>query len=294
MRGKIIRNKSFLTLLNLIVALGAVIYLWHAFSLRSTGLGVLPQTGDFSFLLVAVALIMVNLGFEAQKWRIAVSSEQRLSFGWALFYIVSSLPYGILTPSRIGEWYGRSRDFPRPGRGFVLSSLPGIAQQMITVIAGAVGVLILGNGNSTVWIGVISASVLLCVVSYIVLRKKRIWSGIGQIEWRLFVIMLMLSFLRYIVFSTQYVLLLKFFGVDGKWIILYAAIAVGYLVSYLLPLNAFVELGLRSSTVGYILGSIGASGQAVLWATVTVWFINVVLPSAAGSIMLVFRAVRKG
>ncbi len=280
--------------MNLIVALGAVGYLWHAFGLRSTGLGVLPQTGDFSFLLVAVALVTVNLGFEAQKWRISVSSEKRLSFVWALFYIVSSLPYGIVTPSRIGEWYGRSRDFSRPGRGFVLSSLPGIAQQMITMVAGGIGLVILGNGSSKVWLGVIIILILLAVASYIVLKRKQIWSGLEQIDWGLFVIVLMLSFLRYVVFSTQYVLLLRFFGVCGEGIILYAAIAVGYLVSYLLPLNAFVELGLRSGTVIYALSPVGANASAVLWATVTVWFINVVLPSVAGSIMLVFRAVRKG
>ncbi len=289
---KIVKNKSFLTVINFLVASGTIIYLIYTFRKQAAELTALPRVEHWILGVLALLLMPLNLALEAQKWRIAVAGERKVSFSMALYYVISSLPYGIITPSRVGEWYGRSRDFDRPGRGFVLSAIPGIAQQITTIMAGIIGLLILKQWSWRVWL--LSGLTFLLLFSVVIffLRKRQLWQGRDKIDWIVFGNIFILSVLRYVVFSTQYVLLIRFLGVDLELSILYSSIAVGYLVSYLLPLNSFVELGVRSGTLVFILEDMTTKVSALLWATLLVWLVNIALPSLVGSLYLVRNSIR--
>ncbi len=292
MTRKIIKNKSFLTVLNLLVACLAIAYIVYEIRQRTSQFSFFPHIKNYVFALAAFFLVPLNLGLEAQKWRLAVKTETRIDLLHSLFYVISSLPYGIITPSRIGEWYGRSRDFKNHTRGFLLSSIPGIAQQVITVIMGGLGLILLGHNDWKVWLAAAASFAALSGILVFLFYKLHAWNADKGENLKVFIKLLLYSLLRYIVFASQYLLLLKFFGINAGLVLLYSAIAVGYLVSYFLPLNAFVELSIRGGTVIYILSTVTTNLTGILWATASVWFINIALPAIVGSGLLLRQSIR--
>ncbi len=289
---RIIRNKTFLTILNIVVAIAAGFYVVYELRVRVGQAGVFPGTGSWDLFFIVLVLLPVNLGLEAQKWRIAVAKEQRVSFVQAFFYVVTSLPYGVLTPSRVGEWYGRARNMEKTGRGVVLGAMTGIAQQIVTVVAGVAGLLYLGKGDVKLWLIAGIALFILGFIVVLILNRHKTWYNTDLMKEKGFVKVFILSVIRYLVFSTQFVLLMMFFGVKAGIGAIYSAIAAGYLFSYFLPLNSIVELGIRMGTVLYIMSGMGVDPVGVVWATLMVWVINIVLPSLAGSILIVREAVK--
>ena len=289
MAWKFIRNKSFLTILNLAVACITVFYLVKEFGPRAHNMGLGVVTAGRWLLAITLLMMPLNLALETQKWRVAMGEEAALSFGRAYFYVLSALPYGILTPSRIGEWWGRARDLPHRDRGFVLGSLTGIAQQTVTIVMGIAGLIYMGfSDRQNLLIAAFIILIALLPVEYFVLNKRAKWSRNDSNVWIIMCKLLLLSLLRYIVFATQFMFLLKFFSVPGSAMCLYSAIVTGYLVSFLLPLNAFVELGLRSGVMVMILGN----KPGVVYATFLIWVINVMVPALVGSILLFWESIK--
>jgi hypothetical protein len=98
--------------------------------------------------------------------------------------------------------------------------------------------------------------------------------------------------LRYAVFSSQFVLLCMAFGADVSAGAAFLAIPVVYLVSTLVPTVLLTELGVRGSAAVAFFGPLGADEAAVLLATTVLWSLNLVLPAAVGSVLLVSARIR--
>jgi predicted neutral ceramidase superfamily lipid hydrolase len=98
--------------------------------------------------------------------------------------------------------------------------------------------------------------------------------------------LLLLSAVRYLVFSAQYLILLYALGVSFVWWQGFFMINVIYIVMAVLPTIAIAEIGLRGSVSLHFLGLLSANTAGILAATVAIWLINLVLPAAIGSILL--------
>jgi len=110
---------------------------------------------------------------------------------------------------------------------------------------------------------------------------------------------LAISGLRYAVFCGQFLLLLGAYGVGSPLGPGLAAVAGTFLLKSLVPsLNALADVGVRELSATHLFGLLGQPALPVLSASLSLWVINIALPSAAGLLLVpglrVLREKRAG
>ena len=98
--------------------------------------------------------------------------------------------------------------------------------------------------------------------------------------------LLVWSALRYLLFVTQYVLLLILFDQNFEALILFANISVVYLLMTIIPGLLFGKLFLREAAALLVLGQLGIPDLIILTTGFLLWLINIALPSLIGTIIL--------
>jgi len=109
-------------------------------------------------------------------------------------------------------------------------------------------------------------------------------------------ILLIISFIRYLVFSTQFYFFLVIFRISIPYPEALILISVIYLLMMILPSIALTELGIRGSLSVYMfslyfqrLGFVADPYHLGIFAASSLlWLINIVLPALAGT-FFVFR-----
>ncbi len=288
MRLKFLSNKKFLTVLNISVAvLSLVVIVWKLSSSLTYQDKSVSLSSYFYFIYVLL-LVPLNWLLEAYKWRMLMGGVHRFSLTGALRRVIEGLPFGIITPARVGEWYGRTADLTDKKQSLALTSIGGLTQQVVTVIAGVAGsVYIRLSDIRLVILAVVIAMILLLLILWLWQARFLQAFYLNASRVSLFLKVLVLSILRYCVFVGQYVLLLRFFSVGVDLSTSVAIIALSYLISYLLPLNAFVDLGLRSSAMILFFAPLTDNLAGVILSGLVLWTVNVALPSVIGASMLV-------
>ncbi len=285
---KIIVNKAILTGFQILVAIISSGYLFLKFWQSRYLLGQMPQV-NFVFLSLAILLMPLNYFLEASKWRL-LQRRTRLIDLWTAYYeVLRGIPYGVITPWKIGEWYGRAEMSHNRFMTIVMAALGGYLQQLATVGFGLIGILgILGVRWNIA--GLFVFWVILVVISYLFLGYAGTkWSKFAFLK-EIFVVDYLLGFslalLRYLVFSTQYVLVFLAFGVQADISFLYMSVFVIFFALNILPLNVIADLGIRGSVAVWLLANY-ADVYTVSLASLTLWGINVGLTTILGSLLLV-------
>jgi hypothetical protein len=104
---------------------------------------------------------------------------------------------------------------------------------------------------------------------------------------------LMWAFIRYTIYSVQYYMMLRFFGIDVPILRGMACIATIYLLQTSIPLPPVVSLLARGEVAIKIWGLFQANEISILAATFTLWVINLILPSFIGLILILNANVLK-
>lgn len=267
-------------------------------------------------VVVAVFLLMLlNWGIEAWKWKLLVAHVEPLPFLSAFEATIAGTAIGLITPNRVGEFAGRVLFLAPDHRvsGSFATALGSIAQFVATLVAGSMALLIaplpLGTGlpdpviTGLSWTMVLVSFAALVYyfnprllrASFMVLPFLRRYAAasavLEEFDGRELTRTLLISALRYAVFTAQFVLLLSAgHGVD-LWH-LAAGVPEVYLVTTLVPTVMLTELGVRGSVAVAVLASDGTDPAYVLLASVLLWVINLALPAIAGSIVLLLARIR--
>jgi hypothetical protein len=105
----------------------------------------------------------------------------------------------------------------------------------------------------------------------------------------------LLSALRYLVFSSQFYLAILLMGLNFTAVQCILVIPVIYLVLAAIPTVALTELGVRGSVSVFLFGLVAGSGVldaeaslAVVSASTLIWLLNIAVPSLAG-VLVIFR-----
>lgn len=303
-----VSSKTLLRILIGILAYGFVLYrLWQA---DWTGWvqAVSEQGHVFWGAIALVVVLMVAVwAVETLKWRISTRSFMPISFGQAWRAVWFGAVVGLLTPNRIGEPLGRVIHMPPDcrGRAVAASVLCAMSQLLATVLYGAAG-LVLWFGRADVTEGgavrlklvlaVFVGWVLLVIVALLLLDALLRWFNNRPWMHRLIgtdvlelvadthtvLKVIVLSLFKYLIFSTQYVILLRVFGVDASWLLLYTGVAVSYLLVSFVPSVAATELAVRLGAAMLLLGSISSNHGGVAAASLTLWTVNIGIPVLAG------------
>jgi hypothetical protein len=103
---------------------------------------------------------------------------------------------------------------------------------------------------------------------------------------RAYLQILFYSFLRFVVFALQYVLIWQALQVEIPWWQGFWSVALIFLVMAIVPSFAIADVGIRGKVAISIAGLFSANSIALLTGTVGIWLLNLVLPALLGSLLL--------
>lgn len=269
---------------------------------------------DYKFWIVFF-LMFFNWGLEAKKWQLLVAPLEKFSFIKAFKSVFSGCSVTMLTPNRIGEYGGRIVYVQEEHRlsAIPLTILGSISQLFVTVIMGTIGLLIfrfskteaalykilpLYAANILIYLS-IAASIVLIIIYLrvrLIIRILNKVSFLRPLNKYLYLLnsfnrkqllrILFLSFLRYMVFILQFLLLLKVMQVEIANGTCFWMLSVFYLVMAVAPTIGFTELPVRAAASVALLQLYSNNIIGIQAASLCIWLINLVIPAIAGSLLI--------
>ena len=278
--------------------------LWETFRARFAWL-------HSPWLIAAVLLVPVNWLLETIKWRRLVRGFLEFSLYRTYLAILAGLSIGIVTPSRVGEYGGRAvLVAPEHNwRSVVATFVGNLAQLIVLLIGGLLGSIwffsrVYPLGETAVWtitaISVVFIGGLLFLffqtrraLPYLhrklPVRFKKVLSQLDQLrhynnaELRL---ALFYSVLRYLVFTGQYYLLLRFYGIELDYPTALAAVATIFFLHSGLPLPPVVGLLARGEIALFVWGHFSDLDLNILATTYTLFVLNLAVPALLGALVI--------
>jgi hypothetical protein len=260
----------------------------------------------FALLSFTFLLLFLNWGIEVQKWKMITSPIEKISFGKAWQSVWTGVCIGNLTPGRVGEFAGRMLFFSVPNRAKIATThfICGITQLVITVVAGCTGMLLLSKtldqGFFFITLGGEIFLLLLLLIGLYRINNVLNWllrntflrkfnfEGLSY-ERSLLVKLLLLSVIRYFIFSFQFYLLLLCCGISGDVLKVCAAISITYLLLSTIPMISFIEVGVRAYVTVLLFSSFGINEWQLSTVSTLLWFINLAVPSVVGYVFILWN-----
>ena len=319
-------------LIQLVIFIGTCLYIYHQV-FNKTDLPGLLNTLEENLLnprferglLLVFFMMLVNWGLEAYKWKYLIGKVEKVSFFKAFQAVLTGISISSFIPNRVGEFFGRIFILKTASRieSILITVVGSISQLLITVILGSIALLVFiplylsgvvfshGYLYYCLFMLVLTLDFLLLALffqlSFLATLKERILrNGLKRFRkfFRVFafyhnremVTVMLLSLTRYLVFSTQFYLLLLLFDVRVPYLNALVLIALIYLIMAIIPTIALTELGIRGSVALYIFGlyfgqvfpATGINNVGIFAASTMLWMINLGIPAVVG-IIFVFR-----
>jgi hypothetical protein len=265
------------------------------------------------WLIGVLTLLPLNWSLEALKWKMLTSGVQKLSMGDAVKAVLSGISTGFFTPNRVGELVGRIA-FLEPGNrkaGITMSFLNSFTQNIVMAMPGipaSILFLFVFKGeiqpDAFHFVLIILMCMLIFGVLYFTLprwslklKKSRFSEKIKSFTDCLstykpkdLLHILGVSLIRYLVFSSQFYFMLRFFSVElSPWQAL-ISIPTTYLFVTFTPSLAFSEAVVRSSYAVLIIGAYSGQTINIALAGICIWAVNFVIPMLGGSVVIAKRA----
>ncbi len=281
------------------------------------------QQSNKLYLIAAFVLMFVNWSIEALKWRLLIKKMQPISFLQSLKGVICGVTIGTFTPNRVGEFGGRILFLQQHQRikGIVVTLIGSFGQIIVTLTTGLLASyifilkylhlsLIKTHENFLLQATLGISIVLLLASSFIIyfnlnlienlfnrisyLRKLKkyfaILSTFGY--WDLFRLLL-LSYLRFIVFAFQFFLLIKFFGIAAPLLSSLVIIALIFFVQTIIPTFTIAELGVRGKVSEFFFSYILplSSKFGIVYASSALWIINLIIPAIIGAVFILRKKI---
>lgn len=279
--------------------------IWEAFSWKHAGTW-----------LTVCGLMLLNWGVESYKWRLLVSGLEKITYLRAVRAVFTGQALAFSTINRLGESAGRAL-FLADGnriRGAVLSVAGSMSQLLVTVIAGGMALLyiVFRHPELSLFMGESSAAlergslifltaviILLWIIYY---HPAAVVGTLEKIPWvkkfdffleKLAALptaglttILLLSALRFVIYTGQYLLLFQLFGVQLNWLTGAALVSLMMLLLALVPTIALAELGFRGQISLRLFALVSANYAGIMATAAGIWVINLIIPALAGSLLV--------
>jgi len=260
-------------------------------------------------LSVVVVLMFANWFLEVVKWQYLCRHIERISLWRATQSVFCGLTWAVFTPNRIGEYGGRVM-FLQPRKrifGVVAMGVGALAQLVLTSVAGSLSIAWFVNrffdvgmawGMGIWFIAAVYAGFFLTLYfnvrwinSWIqrigFLRKfHRFFEILTRYDRRELTIVFVNSLARFVVFTSQYCILMLVIIPGIEFIPMLLLIFILFFVQAALPTLDLFDFGVRSVTASYLYAHITDQDIAVMAIASCIWFINLILPAILGSVFV--------
>jgi len=312
----LLANKYLLLLLKICIVVFSLAYIYNRIFLKediasvlSYYRGVIQIENNKVMLLLVVLLMLFNWSIESEKWRFLIKKIEKISFLKSLIAIFTGVTVSIFTPNRIGEYAGRVFFLKKADRikAIIITLISSAGQLLITAVVGTTCLLpymfrLFQNEFYMAWICATIIIVFnvfyllifihthkLMTVFYKIKRLSKIKSYLKVMSYyssRELTAVLLLSALRYLIFTIQFLLLLKILNVQVPLFLAIESVGLIFLSLAIIPTFALVEIGVRGSVAIYFLSKFSSNELGIMTASFTLWFINLVVPALLGCVFV--------
>lgn len=300
-------KQFFFVLIKLSIVVGAFYFIYSKLSENENlqfneFMSFLKENDTFSIKNISFLFILsiFNWFFEILKWKRLVLIIKKISFRNALEQSLGGLTASLITPNRIGDYGAKAVYYTKLFRTKIvlLNLLGNIAQMTITTLFGVVGFIIFVNRYQidVDYFKVVKFIFILILISlFAVLGIKqkrfrikgfslsRIMSFAIEIPLKTHVITLVLSLLRYLIFSFQFYYLLTIFGIDVQYLKAMIVITSMYFLASIVPSISIFDVVIKGSVAVFLFGFVDVNELTILSITTVMWLLNFVIPSIFGS-----------
>lgn len=262
------------------------------------------------YLIPVVLMGVFNWWLEALKWKRLLQPIEKLSTAKAMKAIFCGLTLAFFTPNRVGDFGGRVLILKSANRaqGIALTLLGSWTQLIASLSLGILGasmyLISFKVESQALWWGLLLPFGILLIGFWVFLYhlkwlnrwfSKNKWFNRYQAYINPVIncsvldlnYLLLLSALRHLTYSGQFLILLLGFGIMAAKSQLFILILTIYLVQTIIPSIALIELGVRGKLALHFLGTLSISAIGILSATYLLWMINLLIPAVLGAILLI-------
>lgn len=260
-------------------------------------------------LAIVVVMMLMNWAIEVVKWKYLSRRIEVISWWKAIKSVFCGLTWAIFTPNRIGEYGGRILLLkPRSrARGAIAMGVGLFAQLVLTSVFGSLSIAwfvatYLPTPDSVqfgVWLLAIIYAVAFVVlyfnvywVDYLVgkfrfLHKiKPFFSILEDFTPRELLRVLLLSLLRFGIFTSQYIVLMLVFLPELPFVSMVLMIFILFFVQSAVPSLDIFDFSVRSFVASNLYSYITTQEIAVMAIVSCIWFVNLILPAIMGSVFV--------
>lgn len=261
-------------------------------------------------LVATILLQFINWVVEALKLKVLLQSPEKPKFKLIIKAIYIGNFTAILTPERIGNFIGRSWVLRSIKKDAIVSTILGnYVQLCITIFIAFISLMLLDQNDNiyyhlpyeNVIILVYFTISVLFIISFIHLKWVTLFSKITYLNsWlqsinrlveitnRKKVQVICLSFLRYMIFVSQFYIMSKAFGMSFDFVSICCIVGVMFGVVTLIPSLIPGNLGTKEAFLLFLLGS-GKIGIKFSIISFSIWIINVGFSALIGAVLNIVR-----
>lgn len=302
-------NKTNLIIIaKILIALGLLFYLIHSVEYEK----IISAFSNANLYIIAIVILfgVVNIYLQFAKWNLTCSEvlkeNNKAKVVRSLFYGLSA---GIITPLRIGEYFGRGIEFKNKSlfQVTVATLIDKFFPLMMVAFIGSISSLlfIYYYFNVSLYL-VLALFILIFTFFYIfilLILNNKFWDTLlfskiksseklkpffnklkafQNLDKKYFKRMLLISFLFYSCFLIQYALLVSAFSNHFEYLnYLWAANLIMF-VKTIIPPISMGELGIREGASVYFLSQFGESASIGFNSSILLFIINLLIPALIG------------
>lgn len=240
--------------------------------------------------LFVIVLMFFNWSLEAIKWKYLVRKITIISFRQSLRGVLAGLTLSFATPHGLGDYFGRILSIDVEQRERLIGSLLiGRTSQMVaTAMFGLLGLQYLfGWIAMMILLGTVFIAMVICFWFLNLIKEnfyfKKYFDLIHFYSHSEVLVVLGLALTRYFIFSLQFVIILYIFLPSLPFHLGLAGTTYIFLTKSVLPtINFLSDLGIREYAAIYFFEKFEVEVLPVLCASLTVWIVNILIPTIVG------------
>lgn len=296
-----------MNLIKLVVLFGILIFIYYKFKdhqieLADAAYHLQNKFSENPIILIFVVLLMpLNWSVEALKWKVLIG--QLATFKQAFKGVLLGLSLSFITPHGLGDYFGRMFYLQNEERHHYIGNvLVGRICQMIpTLMFGMVGLQYVWFKEKSLFIIIVISCISVIVMLLFPLRKivlrfltkikivRQLFIGLADHSFQSILSVLTLSFVRYLIFTSQFLLLLTLFVPELDLYTLFAGVSWIFLAKSIIPtFNFLSDLGVREVSALYFFENYNVDLSLIFSASIALWLINILVPTVI-STPLIFK-----
>jgi len=264
--------------------------------------------GNFLLMILVLCLMPINWWLESLKWKNLLRPFVKISTLTSLKGVMSGVTLAVMTPARIGEYGGRIAVLPSENNwhGLVATFVSSISQNLSNVIFGFIGAVCFVSAyldvqTFAIW-GLVSSGTFVLLIALLIyfniagfkrllknvlpksvlIRFKKQLNMLAVYDENTLKSAFQISVLRYVTYLSQYVLILKAFGIGIPVFASVSGVAMIFLIQSGIPLPPVLGIMARGELAVVVWELFSTNVLGILAATFTLWIINLVIPALLG------------